>query len=271
MQLVDTHCHIHNAGFELNGDDPTRAQWLKAGSPDPSAMVQTAVHAGVTRLICVGCTLDDSRHAAEFAKDQTHCWVSIGIHPHEAKQHNKQAVMADFSELVKAPKVVAIGECGLDYFYSHSPRRDQIQLLEFQLQLAQDNNLPVIFHVREAFGDFWPVYDNFPGVKGVLHSFTDNSANMQRAIGKGLYIGVNGIATFTKDEAQRQVFTRIPLQNLLLETDAPYLTPAPVRGTINEPKNVTYITRFLAELRGENETTIANATTRNAIKLFRLE
>ncbi|MCA9331101.1 TatD family hydrolase [Candidatus Saccharibacteria bacterium] len=270
MQLVDTHCHIHESGLDIGGDDHTQQKWAQAGNPAPSQLLASAQALGVTRVICVGCTLADSQLAVQFVRKQPGSWASIGIHPHEAKQHNNPSDQKQFAALVTEPKVVAVGECGLDYFYNHSPKADQINLLEFQLQLASDHNLPVIFHVREAYDDFWPVFSNFSGLRGVLHSFTDSIANMERALSEGLCIGVNGIATFTKDKQQKEMFTAIPLSKLLLETDAPYLTPTPVRGTINEPKNVTYITRFLAELRGESPEDIAAATTTNATKLFGL-
>ena len=221
-------------------------------------------------MICVGCTRADSQLAVQFSANQPGCWASVGIHPHEATAHNSPSERAQFTGLITEPKVVAIGECGLDYFYNHSPKHDQIEILEFQLQLASDHDLPVIFHVRDAYDDFWPIFDNFPGLRGVLHSFTDSIEHMQTAVEKGLCIGVNGIATFAKDEKQLEMFKQIPLFKLLLETDAPYLTPTPVRGTINEPKNVIHITQFLAELRGEAPEKIATATTATATKLFGL-
>lgn len=269
MQLVDTHCHIHEASD--GGKGYVHDKWRVGGKKDPAVLAADAHDAGVAKLICVGCTLADSKLAVDFAQRQQGVWASIGIHPHEAKLHNNPESKAEFAALATANRVVAVGECGLDYFYNHSPKADQTALLEFQLQLALDHDLPVIFHVREAFDDFWPVFANFPGVRGVLHSFTDSMSNMDKATEAGLHIGVNGIATFTKDTEQRKVFMAIPLQKLLLETDAPFLTPAPVRGTLNEPKNVRYITQFLAELRGEDEATLADATTRNATTLFGLE
>lgn len=267
MELVDTHCHIHEAG---HGQGPVFDKWQHTGATAHS-LAHAARSSGVTRFICVGCTLQDSQLAIECAQAEQGCWASIGIHPHEAKDHNNIATLSQFAELLTNPRVVAVGECGLDYFYNHSPSRDQIKVLEFQLQLALDHNLPVIFHVRQAFDEFWPIFDNFPGLRGVLHSFTDTDDHLQRALTRGLYIGVNGIATFTKDAQQRAMFTHIPLPKLLLETDAPFLTPVPVRGTINQPKNVMYITKFLAELRKEPEATIATATTHNARTLFGLE
>ncbi len=165
-------------------------------------------------------------------------------------------------------KIVAIGECGLDYFYTHSPRVDQIKALRFQIELALQHDLPLIFHVREAFDDFWPIFDDYHGIRGVLHSFTDTQANLDKALARGLFIGVNGIATFTKNEAQIAMYRAIPLQNLLLETDAPFLTPVPLRGKMNTPANVRLVAEFLSELRGESLAGLAHATTHNAQTLF---
>ncbi len=243
--------------------------WANAGNGSVDEIVGRAQEAGVAKMICVGCEVEDSELAVNTVKSRENLYASIGIHPHEAMKFvNNQEALDHFATLAAAPKVVAVGECGLDYFYEHSPREEQIKIIEFQLDLAQKHDLPLIFHVREAFGDFWPILSNFEGVKGVLHSFTDNHDNMQKAVQKGLYIGVNGIATFAKQPEQLNVYRSIPLNNLLLETDAPFLTPVPLRGTICEPKHVVLTAEFLSSLRGDTVAEISEATTRNAEKLF---
>ncbi len=167
---------------------------------------------------------------------------------------------------------MAVGECGLDYLYENSDRASQLEVLKFQIELAHQHNLPMIFHVRDAFDDFWPVFESYHAsdrpVRGVLHSFTDTQANLDRALQHGLYIGVNGIATFTKSVAQQELNRTVPLQNLLLETDAPFLTPVPDRGKICEPYHIRTIAEFLAKARGESVEIIADATTHNARQLF---
>lgn len=267
MDLIDTHCHIQSVGLEV-GERMTREKWAKTGLTGDQ-VVQNAVEQGVTRLICVGCDLDDSKLAIEFAKNRDNCWATIGLHPHEAQHYaGKQELLDQFADLASDKKVVAVGECGLDLFYTHSPREDQIETLKFQFELATKHNLPMVFHVREAFDDFWPIFDSYTGVRGVLHSFTDNAQNLTKAIDRGLYIGVNGIATFAKDPKQLDVYKSIPLGNLLLETDAPFLTPTPYRGSINEPKRLGVVADFMASLRGEDRAEIASQTTANARKLF---
>jgi TatD DNase family protein len=146
----------------------------------------------------------------------------------------------------------------------------QIKALEAQTDLALRHDLPVIFHVREAFEDFWPIFDNFKGVRGELHSFTDSAVNLEQGLKRGLFVGVNGISTFTKVEEQRAIFASIPLDRLLLETDAPFLTPAPFRGKVNEPAFVRQIAEFHAKLRGCTIDQIADATTMNTQTLFHL-
>lgn len=246
--LIDTHCHIHEANY-----------------PDGIGALLRARHAGVGKVVCVGTDTITSRGAFEFSRQHEDVYFSVGTHPHDSKDGYETAI-----ELAKSRsgKLVAIGEIGLDYFYTHSPREVQIPALEAQLQLALDNNLPVIFHVRDAFGDFWPIFDNFPGLCGVLHSFTDTTATMEKAISNNLYIGVNGISTFTKDELQKKMFDAIPAEKILLETDAPFLTPAPLRGKVNEPAFVRSVAEYHATRRGIELEELAQITSLNASSLF---
>lgn len=271
MEFVDTHCHIHEAAGGDVGDEFVRNKWAAAGITDPVPLIEEAAQAGVTRLLCVGCTLRDSKLAVELASKQAHCWASAGIHPHEAKNHKDEASQKAFAELLMRPKVVAIGECGLDYYYNHSDKDDQIRILEFQLELAQKHDLPVIFHIREAFDDFWPIYDKHKGIRGIVHSFSSTRADLDNVLSRGLYVGLNGIMTFTKNSEQLLAAKAIPLRSLLLETDAPFLTPAPYRGTICKPKHVVCTAEFLAGLRDESMAALAQATTQNACNLFGLE
>jgi TatD DNase family protein len=226
-----------------------------------------AIEANV-RMILVGTSEADSRAAVEFAMQHVDTWVVVGVHPHDTKDG-----WMDIGRILREVprgKVVGIGEIGLDYFYDNSPRDVQIQALEQQLQWASDHSLPVSFHVRDAFEDFWPIFDNFSGVKGVLHSFTDTQETLHRALERGLYIGVNGISTFTRDESQQVMFDRVPLEKMLLETDAPFLTPKPFRGKMNEPAFVRLVAEYHAGRRQCGVDEICTATTANATALFAL-
>ncbi len=293
--LTDTHCHIHDAEFGLIGDNRMINVWQKAADSSPDAMIMRAHQNGVSRMICVGSTLDNSRRAVDFVRQREGCWASVGLHPHEAKEGqvalDKLAALAGepptvsqkpliYTEQVfgsssaatsqRSDKIVAIGEIGLDYFYNHSSKQEQAAALRFQIELALEHNLPIIFHVRDAFDDFWPIFDSYTGIRGVLHSFTDSHANFAAAMKRDLYIGVNGIMTFTKVAEQLQIAKEVSLQKLLLETDAPFLTPRPLRGTVNEPAHVKLVAEFLADLRGGSLDDIAVQTSHNAQKLFAL-
>ena len=255
LEFVDTHCHIQFVDFPL----------------DPEDVIRDAAKDGVTRLIVVGCTLEDSRAAVEFAAKHDNIWAAIGLHPHEGAVYvNDDKALQEFRELAGKPKVVAIGETGLDYHYEHSPRDDQKKLLRFQLDLAVEHSLPLIFHVREAFEDFWPIFDSYNGINGVIHSFSSGTEDMKQILKRDLFVGLNGIMTFTKRSDQLEAAKAVPLNKLLLETDAPFLTPAPFRGTICEPKHVRVTAEFLSHLRNESLEDIAAATTQNAAQLFKL-
>ena len=254
MQLIDTHCHIHFADYEL----------------DPDEVIKEAHSSGVTDMICVGCTIQDSKLGIEFAKRRDHIWVAVGLHPHEADMYvNNEKALQELRDYASKPKVIAIGEIGLDYYYNHSTKESQKELLRFQLSLAQEHNLPVIFHVREAFDDFWPIYDEFQ-VPGVIHSFTAGQKEADEIVSRGLYVGLNGIMTFIKNKEQLEVVRSIPLAHIVVETDAPYLTPTPYRGTICQPKHVATTAEFLSNLRHEPLEDFARATTQNAQALFNL-
>ncbi len=249
MQLIDTHCHIHSADYKL----------------DREQAYKNAIEAGVSKLICVGTDVADSKLAMQFATDHIGVFASVGVHPHEAKHG-----IDGLKDLVSQDKVIAIGEIGLDYYYEHSDRKTQMNIFEQQLRIADDANLPVIFHVREAFDDFWHIVEKFPNVRGVIHSFTDSQENLDKAIQNGFYIGLNGIITFTKDEAQKAMYTSLPLQKIILETDSPYLTPVPYRGTLNEPVFVREVARYLSTVRSTSVDELALLTTQNATNLFHI-
>ncbi len=268
LSMIDTHCHVHEIEAKSGG---VRDKWLADGAERTAETVLAAAHAaGVDRMIVIGTSLEDSELAVQFAQAHEGVWASIGIHPHEAKDHRSAAQKARFAALASEPKVVAVGECGLDYYYNLSPHDAQEELLRFQIEVALEHNLPLSFHVRDAFDDFWPILESYQGVRGVLHSFTDSQAHMEHAVDLGLYIGVNGIATFPSSAAQHVIYRTIPQQRLLFETDAPFLTPVPFRGKVCEPKHVANTAEFLARLRGEPLEELAAATTANAEALFTL-
>jgi len=253
ISLTDTHCHIHFDDFGIDAD----------------LAIKNAKAAGVDRLVLVGCTLEDSQKGVSFVKTRENCFMSIGLHPHEgAKYAEDRVALKKFAALAGELKVVAIGETGLDYYYQNSPKDQQKKLFRFQLELAQKHDLPLIFHVRDAFEDFFTILDEYKDVRGVVHSFSAHEAELKGILKRGLYVGLNGIMTFTRDEAQLAAAKAVPTDRLVLETDAPFLTPKPFRGTMCEPKHVRVTAEFLAKLRGESLEKLSESTTKNAQKLF---
>ncbi len=250
--LIDSHAHLHFDQYRDQLDD----------------VLERSKVAGVTKIVTVGVDDTDSQAAVELAGQHNSIYASVGLHPHEAKRG--QAAIDRVKALAKQPKVVAIGECGLDYYRNLSPKDEQEMALRQQIELAGSLGLPIIFHVRDAFADFKRIVADYPEAKGIIHSFSDSPENAEWLVGRGFLIGLNGIMTFTKDEEQLRAAKTIPLENLVLETDCPFLSPAPKRGQVNEPANIEIIARFLASIRGESFEELARQTTANAEMLLKL-
>ena len=242
--LIDSHCHLHDKEF--------------FSAEEAEECIERAHKAGVEKIICIGTDAQDSLAAAEFAAGHENVYWTYGIHP-------ENALLKSESIFSLATRPVAIGEVGLDYHYEGYDRGAQIKLFEQMLQLAQDNNLPLSFHIREAFADFFPVVENFPNVTGVVHSFTDSKKVLKRILTETeFYIGVNGLATYS-------TLPTPPLERILLETDAPFLAPVPYRGQTNEPAYIADIAKWLA---GKLEVTVeevTEVTTKNTLGLFKLK
>jgi TatD DNase family protein len=257
MEFVDSHCHIHFDTYNFG--------------LDPEEVLADSLQAGVKRLICVGTTIKDSQKAADFAVKHAQVWASAGVHPHDAAGFLEAKDSADkLKALLEQPKIVAIGEIGLDYYRSQSSKDDQTKALRRQIEVGQETGLPFIFHVRDAWEDFWPIFDSYEGLQGIIHSFTAHPSQLEDVLKRKLFVSLNGIMTFTKDEKQLEAAKLIPRDKLLLETDAPFLTPKPFRGQTCQPKHVINTAEFLAELRGESLEEIATYTTKNAENLFDL-
>jgi TatD DNase family protein len=252
--LVDTHCHVHWADFAV----------------PPEEVLTKAKSAEVMHMICVGTNEADSNLAIAFAQAHPEAFATVGLHPHYADNGLDRVTQLARLAVVENKKIVAIGETGLDYYYNNSPKKFQIKALEAQIQLAIDLNLPIIFHVRDGYDDFWPILDNFHGYRGVAHSFTDTIENSEEALKRGLYIGVNGISTFTKINEQQKMYLNLPLDKIVLETDAPFLTPSPLRGKIkcNEPAYTREIAQYMGNSRQIDFGEVERITTQNARALF---
>ena len=244
--LIDSHCHLHDLDFYT-----PEAQ---------SEAFLACAEKQVEKLICIGTDHEDSFKAAEFAaQNSTKLFWSYGIHPNEFDKPRKDV------QFEHNNRPVAIGEVGLDYHYGENDKLDQARLLEEMLDLAIREDLPLIFHVREAFDDFFAILDNFSTarIRGVVHSFSDNKKNLKKSLERDFYIGVNGLATYS-------TLPMPPIERILLETDAPFLAPVPLRGQTNQPVNVHYVAKWLAEKLGLDFEEIARITTENSETLFNL-
>jgi len=248
--LVDTHAHIHQDAY----DD------------DRDVVLARAAEAGVGKIVCVATDAADARLALRLASAHDNLRATVGLHPHEATAGDE--ALAAIKQLAPDPKVVAIGECGLDYYYEHSPRQDQMKAFRTQIEIALEADKPLIFHVRDAFDDFFKTLAEYKNIRGVVHCFTGDAATLSKILDHGLFVGYNGIMTFTKVQEQLDAAKACPLNKMLLETDCPFLTPAPHRGQRNEPANIKVIAEFLANLRGESFEELAAVTTKNAETLF---
>ena len=255
--LIDSHCHIHDENFPI----------------DHAEVFANMEANGIRKAICVGVDLVNSQQAVSFAEkhQKPELFAAVGVHPHEAKDFNIKTDLSKLEKLARSTKVVAIGEIGLDYFYNHSPKEVQAEVLRAQLKLAQKLNLPVSFHIRGAFDDFWPIFDQAEHeggkIRGVVHSFTDSIENLQKALERDLF---NGISTFVKKPEELEMFAQIPLNKILLETDAPFLAPKGKRGKSNQPAWTKLIAEDLSKKQNKSLEEIAKITTQNAQKLFNI-
>jgi TatD DNase family protein len=260
--LVDTHAHLHFRDYNAARPDH------KHDVPELDEVLANAKKAGVDTIITVGTDEADSYAAVELSRRYHHIYATVGLHPHDTKDPLKDAEA--FKKLAGDPKVVAIGECGLDYFRNHSTKEDQEQMFRVQIELALAVEKPMVWHVRDAFDDFFRIVDEYDGLKGIVHCFTSNRSNAQKAIDRGFLIALNGIMTFTKDEEQLAAAKIIPLESLVLETDCPFLAPTPHRGKPNQPSYLSDTAEFLAQLRGESFEELSEATSHNALRLFKI-
>ena len=270
--LIDTHCHLHDREF--------------FSEEQAVAMLKRAAQNDVRKIICIGTSHEDSLEACKFASEHPGVYWTYGIHPENAnggmpvphsgprrsrpsprgsRANPRAAALRNAPSWGTGIPPIGIGEVGLDYHYEGYDREAQIRLLEEMLQLAVEHDLPVSFHAREAFSDFFPVVMNFPGVRGVVHSFTDSKKVLRRILEETeFYVGVNGLATYS-------TLPLPPLERILLETDAPFLTPVPFRGIINESGYVRCVAEWLATKLAVDLETVERETTKNAEKLFRFD
>ena len=262
LEFSDTHCHLYFDVYE----------------GDRQQVVERARAAGVVRILAPGIDLETSRAAIELADKYPEIYAAVGIHPNSAGEWNPK-MMGELRLLARHPKVVAIGEIGLDYYRERTPRDVQVQVFLEQLALAAEIGLPVVLHNRQASGDLVSILTKWRALlsqagsmlvdrPGVLHSFTSDLATARMVMHLGFWIGITGPVTFRNAAELQMVVQSLPVERLLIETDSPFLTPHPMRGKRNEPAYVVKIAETLAEFHGHSVDTVAKITTNNANQLF---
>ncbi|MEH6700474.1 TatD family hydrolase [Parasphingorhabdus sp.] len=252
--LVDSHCHLNYKG-------------LVEEQPD---VLERARQSGVTAMLNISTRESEWRDIVATAEREPDVWASIGIHPHEADSH-PDVDLAKLVEEAAHPRVVAIGETGLDYFYDHSDRERQRQSFRTHIHAARETGLPIIVHTRDAEADTAEIMAEEMeqgAYSGVIHCFTASEDFAQKALAMGLYISISGIVTFKNAKDLKETAAKLPADRLLVETDAPFLAPVPHRGKTGEPAFVADTARYLAELRGEEYAELCETTARNFYQLF---
>ncbi len=253
MRLIDSHAHLDDRAFD----------------EDRAALI-AKLHADGIGVVTIGSGLTSSREAVRLASRHREIWATVGIHPHGAKAVTP-AVLRELEALAKEPKVVAVGEIGLDYYRDLSPRDVQRKVFAEQLELAKRVGLPVVLHNRESTDDLVrTLHDAGATHRGVIHSFLGDFALARTFLNLGFYLGVGGPLTYPANSALRDAVRRVPLDRILLETDCPYLTPVPHRGKRNEPAYVELVARAMAELRATAPESVTETTTLNTMRLFEL-
>ena len=252
--LIDSHAHLE----------------MKEFNPDREEVIERARQAGVNYIVTVGTNLAQSRKALSLARQHENIYATVGVHPHDVARADSET-FDDLCEIARDPKVVAYGEIGLDFFRNISPREKQIEMFNLQLELAVQLKLPVIIHDRDAHEQTLRMVKASGVRRGVFHCFSGDYSMARQCIDLGFYISIPGVVTFDNAKTIQDVAQRVPLSSLLLETDAPYLTPAPHRGKRNEPSFIINTAKKVAQIKGLPWEEVADVTARNTMNLFGIE
>lgn len=245
---TDTHCH-------------TQEQMVETGSDE---LLQRARAAGVERFIVIGTGAQTSREAISIANMHADVWATVGLHPHDAVEG-----VDSIAHLATEPRVVGIGECGLDYYYEHSPRHIQMPAFAQQIALAKQHDLSLVIHTRDAWQDTFDVLDSEGMPENtIIHCFSGGPDEARACLDRGAYLSFSGIVTFKNANDLREAALLCPADRLLVETDSPFLAPVPFRGKPNEPAHVSVVGTAIADLRGVSPTEMAATTTANALRAF---
>lgn len=255
MELFDSHCHLEDERF--------------AGEVD--AALERMAQAGVNRCILASSDMPTGEKIVALADANPQVYGMVGFHPHEASQFREEDLV-QMARWLKNPKIVGVGEIGLDYYYDHSPRDVQRSVLERQLDFALEQNAPVAFHIRDAHGDTLDILSRRKGrlPEGVLHCFSGSLECARQYLDMGFYLSFAGPVTFKNAAKLQEVARFCPADRLLVETDSPYLAPVPLRGQRNEPANVRYVAQMVADLKGMTAEELARKAFENTCRLYRI-
>ncbi len=251
MRLIDTHCHVYDERF-----------------PDPDAAIRQSLALGV-EMIIVGTEPASWRQAIQLAESHVRVWAIVGWHPNYSAAYTTES-MIELRECLAHPKVVALGEIGLDFHWDYATREQQDFALAIQLDLAAELDMPVVFHSREANPELLTVLEGRPPHPYLIHCFSGNAEEAQRAQALGAVIGLDGPLTYPKASELRQIAAGYSREKVVLETDSPYMAPVPYRGKTNRPEYVAFVNEELARVWGVSPEESARITTENAIRFFRL-
>lgn len=251
--LFDTHAHLNDPAFD----------------PDREALIASLADAGVGLVMNAGCSLESSRDIIAMAQRYPWMYASVGSHPDSADEVNEEVIDA-YRQLCRNPKVKAIGEIGLDYHYEDIPRQIQQQAFRMQMALAQELDMPVIIHEREAHNDGLAIIKEFPKVRGVFHCYSGSAEMARQLVNLGWYIGFTGVITFKNARKAVETAASVPLDRIVIETDCPFMAPEPFRGKRNHPGYLYRMAEKLAEIRGISVEEVCAATTENGRRLYRI-
>lgn len=247
----DTHAHYDSSKFDADRD----------------AVLRALPESGVTLVVDPGDNAERSRRAVELAQQYPHVYAAVGWHPEEAENWDENS-LPTIRELAKQPKVCAIGEIGLDYYWDATYRERQKEMFRAQIELALELDLPVIVHDREAHGDSLEIVRDYPALRGVFHCFSGSVEMAQELLRRGWYLGFDGPITYKNAARAPEVIRICPMERILLETDSPYLAPVPNRGQRNDSRNLPYIAATVARIKDMPVETVAAQTMENGKKLF---
>lgn len=250
--LVDSHCHLNYPPL----------------SKEPDAVITRAKDAGVDLMLAISTTLREWPDVLQCATSHSNVYCTVGVHPNHAHEAGEQPSAGEIAELCKHPKVIGIGETGLDTFHKDAPLAQQEQNFREHIRASKVTGLPLIIHSREAEADTARILREEGAEQGIMHCFSSRRALMEEALALGFYISFSGMLTFKKNDELRSIARDVPLDRLLVETDSPYLAPEPMRGRPCEPAFVVHTARILAEVKGVSMAEIARQTTENFFRLF---